>query len=258
MAAALVAKADKLLENTGFTKWFTKIDYEEIADLLVNAGNMYIIEKNKDAASICYKRACSYYLMCESGMEIECYKRLINLNQDNAEIYIPKLIDHYAKKGDWSYAGDQSAKFGDVYWNQKLYASALEYHMKAIEYYSMTPHSNGISKSTERMAQIYVMLGQYLEAAKTYETLFLMNKVSVMRYKIIEYAQLCIMCYLAEGDTVKASNLRDKYSPDGVEINSYISAVNELDSSNIENYCTNDFIKKELHSRIIMNCNSLI
>ncbi|ODV95626.1 hypothetical protein PACTADRAFT_81012 [Pachysolen tannophilus NRRL Y-2460] len=206
----LIAQADKKAKPvSGFSSLFSGSStyrFEEAADLYVQAANQYKLQKNFSSAGKLFEKASESYLKASSPDEagnilVESYKAYKNTSPADAARCLSKAIEHFTSRGQFRRAANFKCDLGDLYLLVNDKESAIKSFEDAGDWYSSDSAESLSNKSYLKAADLKAEMGNYIEAAETYEKIAeksLSNNLT--KWSTKDYFTKAILCRLASDD----------------------------------------------------------
>lgn len=186
---------------------------ESIAELYINAANLYYIKKDYENAISAYINASEYDLGAGNYFQmIECYNKIqscfLNLNKyDDAIIYMKKCSTYFFSKNKMNEATKYEIKIAEVYERMYEYTKAIDNYKIALSY-SMD-NSNILNNCLIKLAELNIKILEFCNAVEYYE-LYLENieNDKLLKYKHTEIVFKVILCYMS----LNIDNISEKVS----------------------------------------------
>lgn len=214
--------AAKLNERTWFSS-STEQKYEDAADLYLKAANAYKVGTFPIEAAQMYSEAADIYLgklkqnneasraLMDAG---NCYKK--STSQGEAVVVFKKAIDLLCDAGRLTPAAKVSKEIAEIFEGENSIPEALECYEQAAELFTMEDAKSHASACTLKVAELCSSAldpPDFIRASNLYEEI---GKTSLdnalLKYNAKGYFLQCILCQLANGDSVGAGQCTEKFS----------------------------------------------
>ncbi|KAJ8608387.1 hypothetical protein CTAYLR_008147 [Chrysophaeum taylorii] len=210
-AQELEAKGEKAL--TKFSFFASGSKFEEAAELMNDAGKMYVMAKSYRDGGRTYERAAELHLKTKAEFDAgssytkaaEAWHKAEDMEKC-AEAY-EQAVAVYAGIGKCSMAANNAKKLGDILEGQGDLRRAIEAFQQAIDLYETEGRPQSASQCRERAAFLSADVGDLKEAQQAFEE---MGRASLQsnlgKFNAKKWFTNAVLCALARTDTVAASN----------------------------------------------------
>ncbi|KAK0639284.1 soluble NSF attachment protein [Cercophora newfieldiana] len=219
---ALVQKADKVLSSVGggfsFFSSGKEDKYQSAADLYVQAGNAFKLEKHNKEAGAAFEKAASIHRdkLSEpddaANLMIDAFKAYRKDSPEDAVRCIEAAIRQYTSKGNFRRAASHKEAQGELLEEIGDRKRALDCYDNAAQWYEGDNAVALANKLWLKVADIAALEGDYYRAIENYEKVAdasLGN--NLMRYSVKEYFLKAGICVLATKDIVSTRRNLEKY-----------------------------------------------
>jgi len=219
---ALIQKADKTLASVGggfsFFSSGKEDKYQSAADLYVQAGNAFKLERHNKEAGAAFEKAASIFRdkLNEpddaANIMIDAFKVYRKDSPEDAVRCIESAIRHYTSKGNFRRAASHKEAQGELLEEIGDRKRALDCYDSAAQWYEGDNAVALANKLWLKVADIAALEGDYYRAIENYEKVAdasLGN--NLMRYSVKEYFLKAGICVLATKDIVSTRRNLERY-----------------------------------------------
>ncbi|KAK0613830.1 soluble NSF attachment protein [Immersiella caudata] len=219
---ALVQKADKTLASVGggfsFFSSGKEDKYQSAADLYVQAGNAFKLEKHNKEAGAAFEKAASIHRdkLNEpddaANIMIDAFKVYRKDSPEDAVRCLESAIRQYTSKGNFRRAASHKEAQGELLEEIGDRKRALDCYDSAAQWYEGDNAVALANKLWLKVADIAALEGDYYRAIENYEKVAdasLGN--NLMRYSVKEYFLKAGICVLATKDVVSTRRNLERY-----------------------------------------------
>ncbi|KAL0227735.1 hypothetical protein RCL1_003878 [Eukaryota sp. TZLM3-RCL] len=203
------------------TKWFSfgTTKFEEASEIFVRAANAYKLRKEWKKAGDSFSRASECMKKCE-GQEFEvgnhlasaatCYKKV---DPSIAVTFYKSASDTFASAGRFQTAAKHLKDAAESMKSDGEKQSAVELFLEASNLFESEEQSSSSHACQISAADLSAELGNYVDAAKIYESIGLSVLDDRLRkFSAREHFLKCILCFLASTDNVAAKDALSKFN----------------------------------------------
>jgi len=216
-AQALIAEANKKMNPTGFSAFFGGPRWDEAAELLGKAANLYKIAKNWEQAGDTYMKAAECHRRDKFGHEAaECYINASGcfkkVDTQKARECLAKGIGYYTEEGRFAMAAKYQKQIAEMCEEDNDIEAAVEAYQTSADYYEGEGSVSSANQCKLKVAHYASLSEDYAKAIEIYEQIAeasLENKL--LKYGVKEYFFKAVICHLAAGDAVAARKALEKY-----------------------------------------------
>ncbi|KAK3387695.1 soluble NSF attachment protein [Podospora didyma] len=221
---ALLAKAEKTLQSaSGGFSFFgggREDKYTTAAELFVQAGNAYKLEKLNKEAGKCFERAADVHKNKlnepddAANLMVDAFKVYRKESPEDAVRCVELAINNYTAKGNFRRAASHKENQGEVLevdiGDRKR---ALECYDLAAQWYEGDNATALANKLWLKVADIAALEGDYYRAIENYEKVADMSLNNhLMKYSVKEYFLKAGLCIMATKDIVSTRRNLQRYA----------------------------------------------
>ena len=253
------AQAEATLNKKSVFAMFTGSTqkYEDAAELFTKAGNAYKLKKQYDDAGLMYVKCA------------ECHKErgetndMINSFVEAGNIYkksdpvkaidaFTKAINGFNDSGRFGRSASLYKEIGEIYEADNNPEAAIDAYQNAVDMYENDNKKSTASQCLIKIANLAAQADDLAKASEIYERLGRESMESNLgKFSAKGYFLQCILCHLAQGDTVACNIKIDEFK--GIDysfgpsrecdfLEKLVVAISEVDADGYAQACA-DFDK---------------
>jgi alpha-soluble NSF attachment protein len=211
-AAEKLEQALNISKTTTEVVKLTKDQLENSANLCLESGHLYKMDKNWNLAAEAYGKAADYFVECADKVAAaqyyvvssDCLSNLETYHNDTDQL-LSLAVQLYSETGAFSMAAKTLVKLAKVHANNKFADLAILTYLRAASIYETEGSLATANSQFIEASNLMIMNGKYLEAAN------ILTKVTdraltnnLLKWGAKNYVLLAILCYLAADDGTKA------------------------------------------------------
>uniref|UniRef100_A0A7E4VSN2 Alpha-soluble NSF attachment protein n=1 Tax=Panagrellus redivivus TaxID=6233 RepID=A0A7E4VSN2_PANRE len=201
-ARAKLAEAEKKAKKGGFLGFLSSTSPDEIADLYIQAGNLFKIAKKWKEAGQAFERAAGSYdadgkhnTAMQYGEAGNCYRKV---DPEKAVESILRAAEIYTDMGRFTMAAKNHTTVAEIYDSEAPNKEkAMEHYAKAADFYKGEEQRSTATKSLEKVGAYAAELGQLRKAIETFEEIAVWQADhSTLKYAAKNNFFKALLCYL--------------------------------------------------------------
>jgi len=214
-ADALVAQAKKKLAS-----WFASFSgnkYEDAAELLTKAANLYKASKKWDEAGATFEEVARCHTTLKSAHEAataytdaaSCYKKT---NAQQAVLLYKEAVAIQIDLGRFSTAAKLQKEIGELMETEGDLQAAMEAYQTAADYYAGEESHSSANQCLLKVAGHATTAKDYKKAIEIYEQVAMQSVEStLLKWSVKGYLLSAGLCHLANGELPAIQKAIDKY-----------------------------------------------
>lgn len=192
--------------------------YDDAAILFQKAGTQFSKARNFLRAGESYRRATDCMLHSKqldqaANFAIESGKNYAKAKGGSEKAFeaFNIALQMYEQLNKTVLANKLTIEAAKIFESNKEYDKSIHYHELAVQSYKAQNKTQDFLREKKAICTLLILSNKWKDAATIYEQLFVDLSSQGIEKNAIEYGVFCILCHLANHDTVTTRATNDKY-----------------------------------------------